>query len=79
MNETNPSMFGIDIAILKQVALFIFLALFLLLVIKLLLTRKGAYEKRKQIPLEDQKVMEPRNEDDEHANSADVTQGDQDP
>lgn len=45
---------------LKQVALFVFLALFLGVLVRLWVGKRDVYEKRGQMPLFDDRVLEPR-------------------
>lgn len=49
-----------SVLVLKQVALFVFLALFVGVVVRLWVGRREVYEKRGQIPLFDDQVLEPR-------------------
>ena len=44
----------------KMILMLFFLGFWLAVAIWLLLSRKGKYDKRKQMPLEDEKVLEPR-------------------
>lgn len=49
-----------SVFVLKQVALFVFLALFVGVVVRLWVGRREVYEKRGQMPLFDDQVLEPR-------------------
>jgi cbb3-type cytochrome oxidase subunit 3 len=64
MESLISAALGLDLGILKPIALFVFLGIFVAIVIKLLLTRRSAYEKRRRLPLEDDKVLEPRDDSD---------------
>jgi cbb3-type cytochrome oxidase subunit 3 len=75
MESLMSATLALDLSILKPIALFVFLGIFLAIVIKLLLTRRSAYEKRRRLPLDDDRVLEPR--DDGDASSTRRTDEDQ--
>lgn len=52
--------FSESVLALKQVALFVFLALFLGVLVRLMLGRRELYETRGNMPLDDDRVFEPR-------------------
>jgi cbb3-type cytochrome oxidase subunit 3 len=60
MNAMPFLLLALNAALLKTVATFTFVAIFLGVVIWLLMSRPGKYQKTKQIPLHDERVMEPR-------------------
>ena len=51
----------IGIASLKQVGTLVFFILFVGIAVRLLVTRKGHYDRDAQMPLDDAKVLRPRN------------------
>jgi hypothetical protein len=64
MESLMSASLALDFSILKPIALFVFLGIFLVIVVKLLLTRRSAYEKRSRLPLDDDRVLEPRDDSD---------------
>ena len=54
------------LAFLKQIAFFAFLGMFLIILIRVLSGSKQRYENQARIPLSDDEIVEPRDEDVAH-------------